>query len=299
MHPALDSSPTPALLSSGESLCINSLAEFTVATSDTDSVIVVASNVGTTATVCVRYTLSGGVVTPVAYNAEPLESSDVNTLRASKLGTTLVNVSNAQKIGGMVWCLQTSGKVALPTTPTSTEFSDLVGIIRGDPKRRTYSGPSLTTPRRWTTHVTDQSDYTEFTAIGASGEAGFEASVDNGGNSQKPMSTMLYYFPTTAASEGQTYNLAVHAQHFVRFALAGVPKSMQRTQPTASADAINRRRTDVEQHGSGHHGDSGLASRLSAGGDILAGFNKLAVGAAPWVRMGLAARRAAPLALGF
>jgi len=298
MHPALSPSPAPTLLATGRSLCLNGVVETSILNDNTDAYIVACSNVGTTATVMVRYKLVGSTVTAVAFNSEPLSSSATNTLRASKLGTTLVCTSNAQRLGGSVWVLHTSNKVPLPTTPTSTEFTDLAALIRTDPSRRCYSSNELQQPRRWTTHVCDQSDYSEFTAIGATGEAVFEASVDSGGNTQKPMSTLLYYFPATAVSEGQTYNLTCHTQHFVRYALAGVGQSMQTGQPTASAAAINKSRTDVERHGSSYHGDRGIAGALNDAGDVISGANRVVGGLVPWVRTGAALMgRGAPLAL--
>jgi hypothetical protein len=244
-------------VSQGKALPHNGLVSGDFVVGSTNTTLLVCTNTGDSGTVGVLWNVSpageyvdGQRVFTIPTLAAADNENGASAVRASKLGVSVSNCSNALKRGGRVTYINSSQRLPLRSTNSAVRYAANIEGIKDSPYRRRITGDMLGRPMQLISYPVDGAEYESFNPHhGTLTESEFcaycfRASITDSVPHTRPMSIIAFIFDPVA--EPQDYSVTVRASYYTRWPLTTVPGQSMRLMPTADAKLINRVRDHAE-----------------------------------------------------
>lgn len=199
------------------------------------------------------WTSADGGVTWSGFKEENIDSTGVtgtasaaspHTIMVSRGSVRLRCFTKLLDVHGIVRVLRCSTRLNYGSATTNQDKTDIMELIRGNPRTRTYSAKELLDTHQWDAIPIDQASYHSFEPpiFGAQAAAGATSYSSMG------LTTIAFLFEDVSVT--QDYEFSMATTQYGRFDTIGPLAAMARHPPTTSVSVMNSVRDIAEKVGS-------------------------------------------------
>lgn len=236
----------------GKSLPVSAVCHDELTMNVGNRVMYLINNNGVSATLMVKITAAGGVMTDPGkstFMCEVLKASSTlggpTSGRAMKAGVSIVNNTPVLDAGGRIYVLNADQRIALPddvAALTLAEFNTLCDQVKQNPHRRILDGADFKSPKHFHTHVTDPVTYEQFDSWrGTLSVSDFGAYLSEypgtPDKEKRSMSTLIVIMEP--AAKQQDYTVTARGMWVTRWPLNSIGAFVSKDAPTAPLQTID------------------------------------------------------------
>jgi len=229
-------------------------------------------NTGVSGSVLLYVTV--GVSASTAVHTVPTLALDANNGgptagRAMKCGLKVVNTVSPLTMGGRVYMLNASQRVALaglPSTMTAAEWTEFITDMKAHPKCQAYSAADFRIPKKFVCTVANNPEYHSYDNWGGTLSvdqfAAHFAVWPTSTETARPMSVIFFLIEDPPATQG--YTLTAMGSWYTRWPLESVLGRSMKDVPTtgqAALNALHKKAETAAETGDGTTRDVGGAFR--------------------------------------
>lgn len=253
----LNTSLIRSVMSEGHAFPIWGMTRSDIITNEAGRQMLFVTNTGNSGTIC--YSIYQTTPSATRYTIPTLSSSasagGPTSGRAMKCGITVVNVSKRLNVGGRIYVLNASQRLAFgaaPSAMTQLQWKAVADAIIAHPHTRSYTGGDFVAPKTFVCHPTNETDYDKYVAWNGTDtlDQYFEhLAVWSGSTTTlRPMSTICIVIEPFPDDSVNDYSFTSRAAFYSRWPLASVPGQAHIPVPTAAAAVINKERDATERN---------------------------------------------------